>query len=87
VVSQFALGGALRLHGLVVLFATTIGAIVAGAIGGVFAAPFAKICIDAYQRLKAAGMFDDGTETAGRTGEGDAGGPPATNGQPPPAPG
>ena len=86
VVSQFALGGALRLHGLVVLFATTIGAIVAGAIGGVFAAPFTKICIDAYQRLKAAGMFDDGPQAAVLAGTGGAVGTPALTGEPPPAP-
>lgn len=84
VVSQFALGGALRLHGLVVLFATTIGAIVAGAIGGVFAAPFTKICIDAYERLKAAGMFDDSADGAG--GSGSAGGATALTGGPAPAP-
>jgi putative heme transporter len=77
VVSQFALGTALGLNGLVVLFATTIGAIVAGAIGGVFAAPFARIALDAYTRLRAAGLFDE--EDAPR---GDASGPP---GMAPPA--
>lgn len=64
VVSQFALGSALNLNGLVVLFSTTIGAIVAGAIGGVFAAPFTKIGIDAYHRLKESGLFDTEEETA-----------------------
>ncbi len=42
-VSQFALGSALDLHPLVVLFATTAGGILFGAVGGVFAAPFVKI--------------------------------------------
>lgn len=59
VVSQFALGASLKLSGLVVLFATTGGAILAGALGGIFAAPFVKIGVDAYQQLKAAGLFDD----------------------------
>jgi putative heme transporter len=59
VVSQFALGGALKLNGLVILFVTTIGAIAGGAIGGIFAAPFTKIALDGYHRLKDAGLFDD----------------------------
>jgi predicted PurR-regulated permease PerM len=56
-VSQFALGTTLRLHPLVVLFATTAGGILFGAVGGVFAAPFVKIGLDAYARIKAAGVF------------------------------
>jgi putative heme transporter len=56
-VSQFALGSALNLHPLAVLFATTAGGLVAGAIGGVFAAPFLKIGLDAYQSIKDAGVF------------------------------
>ena len=47
-VSQFALGSTLDLHPLVVLFATTAGGILFGAVGGVFAAPFVKIGLDAY---------------------------------------
>jgi predicted PurR-regulated permease PerM len=58
-VSQFALGGALKLNGLAILFVTTIGAIVGGAIGGIFAAPFTKIALDGYHHLKDAGLFDD----------------------------
>ena len=57
VVSQFALGAALKLHPLAVLFATTAGAILFGAIGGIVAAPFLKIAIDSYGRLKAIGLF------------------------------
>ena len=56
-ISQFALGSALDLHPLVVLFATTAGGILFGAVGGVFAAPFVKITLDAYQRIKQAGVF------------------------------
>jgi putative heme transporter len=70
-VSQFALGTTLDLHPLVVLIATTAGGIVFGAIGGVFAAPFVKIGLDAYARIKAAGVFGRGTPFAG---EGDASG-------------
>lgn len=68
VVSQFALGASLKLSGLVVLFATTGGAILAGALGGIFAAPFVKIGVDAYQQMKAAGMFDDGAADGGAAG-------------------
>ncbi len=80
VVSQFALGASLRLSGLVVLFATTGGAILAGALGGIFAAPFVKIGLDAYHQLKEAGLFDDGPGEASAVGPGpsepDGGGSP-----------
>ena len=56
-VSQFALGSALNLHPLSVLFATTAGGILFGAVGGVFAAPFLKIGLDSYGLMKAAGLF------------------------------
>jgi predicted PurR-regulated permease PerM len=59
-VSQFALGSALKLHPLVVLFTTTAGGILFGAVGGVFAAPFVKIDLDAHERLKEAGLFGGG---------------------------
>ena len=58
-ISQFALGATLKLHPLVVLFATTAGSLLFGAIGGVFAAPFLKIGLDAVARLRAAGVFSD----------------------------
>jgi predicted PurR-regulated permease PerM len=60
-VSQFAMGSALKLHPLAVLFATTAGGLLAGAVGGVFAAPFLKIGMDAHAKIKAAGVFDDPT--------------------------
>jgi predicted PurR-regulated permease PerM len=56
-ISQFALGSALKLHPLAVLFATTAGGLLAGAVGGVFAAPFLKIAVDSYGRLRAVGLF------------------------------
>jgi predicted PurR-regulated permease PerM len=80
VISQFALGASLKLSGLVVLFATTGGAILAGALGGIFAAPFVKIAVDAYGQLKAAGLFDDETPVAGAA---DGGPPGAGTGEPP----
>lgn len=83
VVSQFALGASLRLSGLVVLFATTGGAILAGALGGIFAAPFVKIGIDAYHQLKAAGLFDDRTTPAAAAPDE----PPGTLGEPRNTPG
>jgi putative heme transporter len=74
VISQFALGASLKLSGLVVLFATTGGAILAGALGGIFAAPFVKIGVDAYRQLKEAGLFDDRTPAE----RGEDGGPPGS---------
>ena len=47
VVSQFALGAALKLHPLAVLFVTTAGMIMFGALGGIVAAPLLKIVLDA----------------------------------------
>jgi predicted PurR-regulated permease PerM len=89
VVSQFALGASLKLSGLVVLFATTGGAILAGALGGIFAAPFVKIGLDAYHKLQAAGLFEDEAPVSGEPGArspgGGGGGPPATGGGGPPA--
>ena len=82
VVSQFALGASLKLSGLVVLFATTGGAILAGALGGIFAAPFVKIVVDAYHQLKEAGLFDDGSPVA-VGGAGGAGPPGSGEGGPP----
>ena len=57
VVSQFALGAALKLHPLAVLFVTTAGMMMFGALGGIVAAPFLKIVMDAHRQLKAAGLF------------------------------
>ena len=67
-VSQFALGSTLDLHPLVVLFATTAGGILFGAVGGVFAAPFVKIGLDAYARVKAAGLFGSGKQSPNAAG-------------------
>ena len=86
VVSQFALGASLKLSGLVVLFATTGGAILAGALGGIFAAPFVKIGVDAYRQLKEAGLFEDqpAAEDAGGAAPpaADEGGPPGAKPEP-----
>jgi len=57
VVSQFALGAALKLHPLAVLVVTTAGMIMFGALGGIVAAPLLKIVMDAHRQLKAAGLF------------------------------
>jgi predicted PurR-regulated permease PerM len=87
VVSQFALGSALKLHPLAVLFATTTGSALFGAVGGVFAAPFLKIVVDARLKLKAAGLFSPATaaESTGSMPEGPAGaGPPGDADQGPP---
>lgn len=68
VVSQFALGSALKLHPLAVLFATTAGSMLFGAVGGVFAAPLLKIAVDARLKLKAAGLFTDSSRDAAPSG-------------------
>jgi predicted PurR-regulated permease PerM len=65
VVSQFALGAALKLHPLAVLFVTTVGAILFGALGGIVAAPLLKIALDASRQLREAGLFDE-PEDGGR---------------------
>jgi len=91
VVSQFALGAALKLHPLAVLFATTAGAILFGAAGGVVAAPFLKIAIDASSQLRATGLFDAGPAAPGRVPAGpvvgtDAVSEPRAAGAPPSTP-
>ncbi|HEX5643365.1 MAG TPA: AI-2E family transporter [Thermoleophilia bacterium] len=80
IVSQFALGSALKLHPLAVLFATTAGSMLFGAVGGVFAAPFLKIFLDARLKMKAAGLFSS-SPTAGSAA---AGAPPSDQGAGPP---
>jgi hypothetical protein len=53
-----------------------------GAVGGVFAAPFLKIVVDARIKLKAAGLFSNGR---GAAADGPApAGPAATRGAGPP---
>lgn len=69
VVAQFALGASLKLNGLVVLFATTGGAIIGGALGGVFAAPLVKIAVDAYTKVKDAGVLADAPDPHAGEGE------------------
>ena len=86
VVSQFALGSALDLHPLVVLFATTAGGILFGAVGGVFAAPFVKIALDAYEKCKAIGLFGPVPATEG-VADAASHGPPDPAGGAPPGPG
>jgi putative heme transporter len=83
-VSQFALGSALSLHPLAVLFATTAGSMLFGAVGGVFAAPFLKIFVDARLKMKAAGLFSgSAADTAtGSAPPGGAGAGPPGSGPP-----
>ena len=85
IVSQFALGSALKLHPLAVLFATTAGSALFGAVGGIFAAPFLKIFLDARLKMKAAGLFSSAPAVAGQGPPGDAEGPPGEPGEPVPA--
>ena len=82
VISQFALGSALDLHPLAVLFATTAGGIAFGAVGGVFAAPFLKIGLDAYRRMKEAGLFGDLAPVA-EVATPEGGAAPSADGDPP----
>jgi len=86
VVSQFALGAALKLHPLAVLFVTTAGMIMFGALGGIVAAPFLKIVMDAHRQLKAVGLFGasatDGAALPGDLAAGAAQHPPGGDGPP-----
>jgi putative heme transporter len=87
VVSQFALGAALKLHPLAVLFVTTAGLIMFGALGGIVAAPLLKIVMDAHRRLKAAGLFGASPEGGGGLPPDldlTAGTPPGDRGEGPP---
>ena len=86
-VSQFALGSALNLHPLVVLFATTAGGILFGAVGGVFAAPFVKIALDAYEQCRKVGLFGPSPAAAQVAAGSASGGPPDSAGGAPPGPG
>ena len=76
-ISQFALGSALNLHPLVVLFATTAGGILFGAVGGVFAAPFVKIGLDAYGKCREVGLFGPAPAASTTTGPPGKGDPPS----------
>ena len=58
------------------LFATTAGGLLAGAVGGVFAAPFVKITIDAYTRIKEAGVFEPVAAPGRAPAAPDTNGPP-----------
>jgi predicted PurR-regulated permease PerM len=66
VVQPLALGASLKLHPIVILFATMAGTILAGPVGGVVAAPLAAVAVEAVNQIHAAGLFAD---DAGRTGE------------------
>ncbi len=59
VVQPLALGASLNLHPIVVLFATMAGAILAGPIGGVVAAPLAAVAVEAVRQISAAGLFEE----------------------------
>jgi predicted PurR-regulated permease PerM len=85
IVSQFALGSALKLHPLAVLFATTAGSALFGAVGGIFAAPFLKIFLDARLKLKAAGLFSPVPAVAGEDPPGGAAAGPPGDDDPLPA--
>ena len=65
VAQQFILGDALKLHPLSIIVITTAGGMLAGLIGSVFAAPFTKIAIDAWQGVKAAGVFSYADDASG----------------------
>jgi predicted PurR-regulated permease PerM len=58
VAQQFVLGDALEMHPLAIILITTTGGMLGGVIGGMFAAPFAKIVVDARAEIHAAGVFD-----------------------------
>ncbi len=59
VVQPLALGASLKLHPIVILFATMAGTILAGPVGGVVAAPLAAVAVEAVKQIHAAGLFAD----------------------------
>jgi predicted PurR-regulated permease PerM len=56
VIQAWAIGSALDLHPLVVLIATTLGAIFGGLIGGMLGAPIAAMAVRTVARLKEANL-------------------------------
>ncbi|NLE96427.1 MAG: AI-2E family transporter [Propionibacterium sp.] len=79
IVQPLALGASLNLHPIVVLFTTMAGAILAGPIGGVVAAPLAAVAVEAVRQISAAGLFDErpGDEAGEPPPRDEAGEPPA----------
>ena len=73
VAQQFVLGDALEMHPLAIILITTTGGLLGGVIGGMFAAPFAKIVVDARAEIHAAGVFDYRSRGATGPPAGDAG--------------
>ena len=68
VIQGWAIGGALNLHPIVVLIATTVGSIFGGLIGGMLGAPIAAIGVRVMKRLRVAWAVEAGEEApaAGR---------------------
>jgi predicted PurR-regulated permease PerM len=64
VAQQFVIGDALEMHPLSIIVITTAGGIVGGVIASMFAAPFAKIVLDARRIIGEAGVFADSPEVA-----------------------
>lgn len=71
VVMAVAMGATLKLHPLVVLLATTVGGIFAGAIGSALGAPIVAVAVDSLHRVRDSRLFSDEEEKA------DAGDSPA----------
>ena len=64
VAQQFVIGDALKMHPLSIIVITTTGGILGGVIASMFAAPFAKIVLDARRIIGEAGVFADSPEIA-----------------------
>jgi len=83
VAQQFVIGDALKMHPLSIIIITTAGGILGGVIASMFAAPFAKIVIDARRTISEAGVFaeppeaDDGTDPPGAADPPGGASPPA----------
>jgi predicted PurR-regulated permease PerM len=78
VVMAVAMGATLKLHPLVVLLATTVGGIFAGAIGSALGAPIVAVAVDSLHRVRDSRLFSDDEEKA------DAGDSPADEPASPP---
>jgi predicted PurR-regulated permease PerM len=64
VAQQFVIGDALEMHPLSIIVITTAGGIVGGVVATMFAAPFAKIVLDARRIIGEAGVFADSPAVA-----------------------
>jgi predicted PurR-regulated permease PerM len=82
VAQQFVIGDALKMHPLSIIVITTAGGLLGGVIASMFAAPFAKIVLDANRTIAEAGVFGAPPATHASDGPPGAPGPQGDAGPP-----